>query len=83
MKTIEMDRYAKYKSEIKELQKENEELRSLNAELERKLADLHGEYMLLRYQLKGLPSPSEFTRMRQELLELKKKIYEKGWRELA
>jgi hypothetical protein len=83
LKTVEMDVFAKLRQEIRELEKHNEELRSRNAELERRLTDLHGEYMMLRYQFKGLPSPAEFLKIRQEILALKKELRERGWKDLV
>jgi hypothetical protein len=50
--------------------------------LERLLTELHGEYMLLRYQFKGLPSPNEFLKLRQEMQTLKKELRDRGWKDL-
>jgi predicted nucleic acid-binding Zn-ribbon protein len=82
MKTVDMDVYAKLKNELKDLHRENNELRERNAELERLLTELHGEYMLLRYQFKGLPSPNEFLKLRQEMQTLKKELRDRGWKDL-
>jgi predicted nucleic acid-binding Zn-ribbon protein len=82
MKTVDMDVYAKLKNELKDLHRENNELRERNAELERRLTELHGEYMLLRYQFKGLPSPNEFLKLRQEMQTLKKELRDRGWKDL-
>jgi hypothetical protein len=79
MKTVELDIFAKYKKEIEELKAANAELRKLNAELEQRLQDLHGEYMLLRYQFKGMPSHAEVLKLRQEMLALKKELRLRGW----
>lgn len=83
MKPIEMDVYTKLKDEINKLHQENDELRKLNADLEQRLNELHGEYMVLRYQFKGLPSPSEYLKLRQEMQTLKKELRERGWKDLA
>lgn len=83
MKTVEMDIFAKMKVEISELHRENDALRKRNSELEQRLYELHGEYMLLRYQLKGMPSPSEYLKLRQEMQTLKKELRDRGWRDLA
>jgi len=83
MKTVEMDIFSKLKAELSELHKVNAELRKHNAELEQRLTELHGEYMLLRYQFKGMPSPSEYLKLRQEMQTLKKELRDRGWRDLA
>jgi len=82
MKTVEMDIFAKLKSELNDLHGENDELLRRNAELEQRLTELHGEYMLLRYQLKSLPSPGEFLKLKQEIQALKKELRERGWKDL-
>jgi predicted nucleic acid-binding Zn-ribbon protein len=82
MKTVDMDVYAKLKNELKDLHRENDELRERNADLEQRLTELHGEYMLLRYQFKGLPSPNEFLKLRQEMQTLKKELRDRGWKDL-
>lgn len=81
MKTVEMDLLERYRKEIEGLKAENAELHRLNRELEQRLRDLHGEYLLLRYQFKGVPSQSEILRLRQEMLTLKKELRMRGWRE--
>jgi predicted nucleic acid-binding Zn-ribbon protein len=83
MKTVDMDVYAKLKNELKDLHRENDELRERNADLEQRLTELHGEYMLLRYQFKGLPSPNEFLKLRQEMQTLKKELRDRGWKDLT
>lgn len=83
MKTIDIDIFAQYKIKLAELAKENDELRRENADLERRLTELHGEYLLLRYQFKGLPSPAEFLKLRQEMQTLKKELRQRGWKDLA
>jgi predicted nucleic acid-binding Zn-ribbon protein len=81
MKTVEMEVFARYKKEIEELKAENAELRRQNAQLEQRLQDLHGEYMLLRYKFKGMPSHAEVLKLRQEMLALKKELRMRGWSE--
>ena len=83
MKTIDMDVYAQYKKKIADLEKENKELRTENADLAQRLTELHGEYLLLRYQFKGLPSPAEFLKLRQEMQTLKKELRQRGWKDLV
>ena len=80
MKTLELDIFSKYKKEIDELKSANAELKELNRELEERLHDLHGEYMLLRYQLNGMPSHMEVLKLRQELQALQKELRMRGWR---
>jgi hypothetical protein len=43
------------------------------------LHDLHGEYMLLRYQLSGMPSLTEVLKLRQQLQALQKELRMRGW----
>ncbi len=81
MKTVEMDLFARYKKEIEELKADNAELRRVNAELEQRLQDLHGEYMLLRYKFKGMPTHAEVLKLRQEMQALKKELRMRGWSE--
>jgi broad-specificity NMP kinase len=83
MKTIDMDAFAQYKKKIADLERENNELRSENADLARRLTELHGEYLLLRYQFKALPSPAEFLKLRQEMQTLKKELRQRGWKDLV
>jgi predicted nuclease with TOPRIM domain len=82
MKTLELDVYAKLKTELGELQKENNALRSRNNDLEQRLNELHGEYLLLRYKFQELPSPAEFLKLRQEIQSLKKELRDRGWKDL-
>ena len=83
MKTVEIDIFSKMKTELGNLQKENAALRMRNTELEQRLTEVHGEYMLLRYQLKGMPSPAEYLKLRQEMQTLRKELRDRGWRDLA
>lgn len=82
MKPLELDVYAKLKAELNEAHKENETLRQHITELNQRLEELHGEYMLLRYRFKELPSPAEFLKLRQELQTLKKELRDRGWKDL-
>jgi uncharacterized protein YdcH (DUF465 family) len=81
MKTVKMDLFEKYKKEIEELKATNAELRRLNNDLEQRLQDMHGEYMLLRYKFKGMPTHAEVLKLRQEMLALKKELRMRGWSE--
>ena len=78
-----MDLFEKYRKEIEGLKAENAELREINTELEQRLQDIHGEYMLLRYQFKGIPSQAEVLKLRQEMLTLKKELRMRGWSDTA
>ena len=81
MKTVDMALFEKYRREIEELKAENAHLRATNGEVEQRLKDIHGEYMLLRYQFKGMPSQAEVLKLRQEMLTLKKELRQRGWKE--
>ncbi len=81
MKTVAMGPYEKYRKEIEKLKAENEELRRTNRDLEQRLQDIHGEYMLLRYKFKGMPTHAEVLKLRQEMLALKKELRMRGWSE--
>ncbi len=81
MKTVDMALFEKYRREIEELKAENNHLRATNDELEQRLKDIHGEYMLLRYQFTGMPSQAEVLKLRQEMLTLKKELRQRGWKE--
>lgn len=81
MKIVPMDLFEILRKEIEGLKAENAELRKLNHDQEQRLKEMHGEYMLLRYQFKGLPSPVEVLKLRQEMLTLKKELQLRGWKE--
>ncbi len=81
MTTVKMDLYEKQRKEIEALKAENDELRRRNTELEQRLQDIHGEYMLLRYMFKGMPTHTEVLKLRQELQALKKELRMRGWSE--
>jgi predicted nuclease with TOPRIM domain len=79
MNTVEIDVFARYKRENEQLRAENAELRLQITQLEQRLQDLHGEYMLLRYKFKGMPTHAEVLKLRQEMLALKKELRLRGW----
>ena len=81
MKVVDMNLFDIYRKEIDGLKAENAELRRLNHELEQRLQDIHGEYMLLRYMFKGMPSQAEVLKQRQEMLTLMKELRMRGWSE--
>jgi predicted nucleic acid-binding Zn-ribbon protein len=83
MKTIEIDMFAKLRKEIEELKVANARLNKEKEELEQRLQDLHGEYMLLRYKFKSMPSYSDLLKLRQEIQTLKKELRMMGWTETA
>ena len=81
MKVVDMKLFEIYRKEIEILKAENTELRRMNHELEQRLQEMHGEYMLLRYKLKEMPSQVEVLKQRQEMLTLKKELRMRGWSE--
>ena len=81
MKVVDMKLFEIYRKEIEGLKADNAELRRVNHELEQRLQEMHGEYMLLRYMLKEMPSQAEVLRQRQEMLSLKKELRMRGWSE--
>jgi predicted nucleic acid-binding Zn-ribbon protein len=83
MKTVEIDMFAKFRKEIEELKAANVRLNKEKEELEQRLQDLHGEYMLLRYKFKSMPSYSDLLKLRQEIQTLKKELRMLGWTETA
>jgi predicted nucleic acid-binding Zn-ribbon protein len=83
MKTVEIDMFAKFRKEIEELKAANARLNKEKEELEQRLQDLHGEYMLLRYKFKSMPSYSDLLKLRQEMQTLKKELRMLGWTETA
>lgn len=74
-KVIQVDRYAKYADEIRELKARNAELEANNLDLVRRLEDLHGEYLQLRYALKGMATQGEVLALRKKILELQNKLH--------
>ncbi|HKZ16024.1 MAG TPA: hypothetical protein VJ161_00980 [Geobacteraceae bacterium] len=83
MKTVEIDVFAKFRKEIEELKTANAKLSKEKAELEQRLQDLHGEYMLLRYKFRSMPSYSEVLKLKQEMQALKKELRMRGWADTA
>ncbi len=74
-KVIQVDRYAKYADEIRELKARNAELEKHNIDLSQRLEELHGEYLQLRYALKGMASHGEVLALRKKILELQNKLH--------
>lgn len=77
-KVIEVGHRARYVDEIRQLQVRNTELEKHNLELDRKLEELHGEYLQLRYAMKGMATQGEVLALRRTILELQKKLRFKG-----
>lgn len=73
-KIIQAERYAKYVDEIRKLKDRNADLESLNQRLSRQLDELHGEYLELRYAMKGMASQAEVLALRKKVLELQNKL---------
>ncbi|APG28603.1 hypothetical protein A7E78_12565 [Syntrophotalea acetylenivorans] len=73
-KIIQAERYAKYVDEIRKLKDRNADLESLNQRLSRQLDELHGEYLELRYAMKGMASQAEVLVLRKKVLELQNKL---------
>lgn len=74
-KVILVDRYAKYADEIRELKVRNAQLEKHNLDLGQRLEELHGEYLQLRYALKGMASHGEVLALRKKILELQNKLH--------
>ncbi|OEU49146.1 MAG: hypothetical protein BA871_14160 [Desulfuromonadales bacterium C00003096] len=74
-KVIQVDRYAKYVDEIRELKDRNARLEKHNLELARRLDELHGGYLQLRYAMKGMASQGEVFVLRKKILELQNKLH--------
>ncbi len=73
-KVIHVDRYAKYVDEIRKLKDRNADLERLNQSLAEQLDELHGEYLELRYAMKGMASQAEVLALRKKILELQNKL---------
>lgn len=73
-KVIQADRYARYADEIRKLKERNADLESLNQRLAEQLDELHGEYLELRYAIKGMASQAEVLALRKKILELQNKL---------
>lgn len=73
-KVIQTERYAKYADEIRQLKDRNADLEHLNQRLSRQLDELHGEYLELRYAMKGMASQAEVLALRKKILELQNKL---------
>lgn len=74
-KVVQVDRYAKYVDEIRELKDRNALLEKHNLDLSRRLDELHGEYLQLRYAMKGMASQGEVLVLRKKILELQNKLH--------
>lgn len=83
MEVADFSAYAKYRDEIKELERELGELKRLNAELEQKVLDIYGAYETLQYTTRGrlISCSAEIVRLRQENEELKIELRSRGWTE--
>ena len=81
MEIVDIKLFEIYRKEIEVLKADNVELRRLNHELEQRLQEMHGEYMLLRYMLKEMPNQAEVLSQRLEMLTLKKELRMRGWSE--
>jgi polyhydroxyalkanoate synthesis regulator phasin len=73
-KVVRVEPYARYVEEIKELKRLNVDLENLNRDLNNRMNELHGEYMLLRYQMKGMASQAEVLSLRKKILELENEL---------
>jgi len=80
MKAVEFDAYAQRRDEVKDLKKENDELRRMNAELNQKVNDIYGAYQTLEYTCGGRIRiySTEIQQLRQEIDALKKKLRLQG-----
>ncbi len=74
-KVIQVDRYTRYVDEIRELKDRNADLEKLNQRLAEQLNELHGEYLELRYTMKGMASQVEVLGLRKKILELQNKLH--------
>lgn len=77
-KVIQVDRYTKYVDEIRELKDRNVALEKYNQVLAHRLEELHGEYLQLRYAMKGMATHGEVLALRKKILELQNKLHFKG-----
>jgi FtsZ-binding cell division protein ZapB len=74
-KVIQVDRYTKYVDEIRELKDRNAALEKYNLDLAQRLEELHGEYLQLRYSMKGMATHGEVLVLRKKILELQNKLH--------
>lgn len=74
-KVIQVDRYAKYADEIRELKDRNAVLEKHNLDLVRRLDELHGEYQQLRYAMKSMATHGELLVLRKKILKLQNKLH--------
>ncbi len=73
-KVVDVDRFAHYVREIRELQNRNAALEARNRDLAQRLEALHGEYLELRYAMKGMSSQAEVLALRKKILELQNEL---------
>ncbi len=71
---VRADIYGKFFDEIRVLKEENQTLKKINEELLQRLHGLHGEYLELRYHIKGMASHSEVLMLRKKILELQNQL---------
>lgn len=69
-KVIQVGRFDRYADEIRDLKGRKAELEKLNLELGRRLDELYGDYLELRYAMKGMASEAEILALRKKILEL-------------
>lgn len=74
-KVIPVDRYARYVDEIRELKDRNAALEKYNLDLAQRLEELHGEYLQLRYAMKGMATHGEVLALRKKILKLQNKLH--------
>ena len=74
-KVIPVARYTKYADEIRELKDRNSTLEKHNLDLAQRLEELHGEYLQLRYAMKGMATHGEVLSLRKKILELQNKLH--------
>lgn len=68
---------------IAQLEQKIEELTKQNHILDKRSKDIFGEYQLLQYEIRSLPTQQEFCKLRLELLNTQNKLkafedFEKG-----
>ncbi len=71
---VAVDRFARYVREIRDLKSRNAALEEHNRDLARRLEGLHGEYLELRYAMKGMSSQAEVLLLRKKIFELQQEL---------
>ncbi len=74
-KVIQVGRFDRYVDEIRDLKRRKAELEKHNLELVRRLDALHGDYLELRYAMKGMASEAEILALRKKILELQNTLH--------